>query len=254
MHDKLTIPSQVLSDQAAKLGASLSKEQISQIGQFSSLLAGFNEHTNLVANCEEEVLLRDHILDSLSLVSSIKEAAPKENLAGGLGSLIDIGSGGGFPGLILAIAEPALSVSLVESVGKKARFLSEAITSLSLNDRVSVFNSRAELMAHDKSYRQRFDFATCRALGALSTVLELTLPFLRRGGLALIQRSAAQAKNESEPAGKAVGKLRAKLSKIILLDEEVLAKERAVLLFEQKAAVPNTYPRPWPKPKQAPLF
>ena len=252
MIDKLTIPSKTLKQEADKLGAVLSSNQLRQISEFCSILAEFNQHTNLISNCEAPVLLRDHVLDSLSLARSIQQK--KNGLIETKASLIDIGSGGGFPGLILAIAEPLLEVALVESVAKKARFLSEAITLLSLNDRVTVFNRRAELMAHDHNYRHQFSFVTSRALGSLSLVLELTLPFLRRGGVAVIQRSALQAAQEKIAAAKEVAIFRASLTEVIYPSEAVLGKKRAILLFEQQGLAPKIYPRPWPKPKEQPLF
>ena len=249
MRDKLTISSKIISAEAEKLGLNLSSEQIDQLTEFCSILTRFNQHTNLVANCEADVLLRDHVLDSLSLSGLIKPGRKDVST-----SLIDIGSGGGFPGLVLAIAQPTMAVALVEATGKKARFLSEAITILSLDQRVQVFNQRAELMAHNAAYRRRFDYATCRAVGTLATVLELTLPFLKTGGVALIQRSAAQAQMEEKPALKEVKRLKAELIGIVYPDEKVLTKARAILQLQQKNPVPNIYPRPWPKPKEAPLF
>jgi 16S rRNA (guanine527-N7)-methyltransferase len=249
MSDKLTISSETISAEVEKLRLNLSGEQIDQLREFCSILTRFNQHTNLVANCELDVLLRDHVLDSLSLVGLIKPGQKGKST-----SLIDIGSGGGFPGLVLAIAQPKLQVALVEATGKKARFLSEAITALSLAQRVQVFNQRAELMAHNSAYRRQFDYATCRAVGTLATVLELALPYLKTGGWALIQRSAAQAQMEEKPALKEVNRLKAELIRIVYPDEKVLTKARAILLFQQKNPVPKIYPRPWPKPKESPLF
>lgn len=249
MSDKLTISSETLAGEAEKLAVDLSGDQVDQLMEFCSILSKFNQHTNLVASCEAEVLLRDHVLDSLSLVGLIKPKKQDDTT-----TLIDIGSGGGFPGLVLAIAQPALSVSLVEATAKKARFLSEAVTILSLAPRVQVFNQRAELMAHNDAYRQQFDYATCRAVGSLATVLELTLPFLKRGGSALIQRSRAQAEKEEKTALKEVLRFKAELRAIIYPDEQVLTKARAILLFDQKNPTATIYPRPWPKPKEAPLF
>lgn len=254
MSDRLIVSGEDVKLQAEGLGVSLSAKIVEQISEFCSILTAFNEHTNLVADCEAEVLMRDHILDSLSLVPLIKDTSDKSGRRAESHSLVDIGSGGGFPGLVLAIAEPSLKVALVEAVAKKGRFLSEALTILSLNERVEVLNSRAELLAHDAKYRHRFDYATCRAFGSLPSVLELSLPFLKPGGKALIQRSTAQVKQEETIAAKGVARLKAALSSVVYPSAEVLGKERAIIVFEQKDKIQSIYPRRWPKPKQEPLF
>jgi 16S rRNA (guanine527-N7)-methyltransferase len=248
----LTIAGKELNLPAEKLGLSLSDGQLGQLGQFCSYLAKFNEHTNLVANSEAHVLVQDHLLDSLSLLPIInKRRVEPEGLPL---SLIDIGSGGGFPGLVLAIAQPSLKVLLVESISKKARFLSEAIASLSLDRRVKVANDRAELLAHEHQYRHQFDFATARAVGATAIVLELTLPFVKLGGLSLIQKSAAQCKQEAAGARKAAIELKSRLVRVLYLDEKLLGKERGLLVFEQLGKTPRAYPRNWTELKKRPLF
>lgn len=254
MSDRLIVSGEDVKLQAERLGVSLSAKIVEQISEFCSILTAFNQHTNLVANCEAEVLMQDHILDSLSLVPLIKDASDRSGRRAECHSLVDIGSGGGFPGLVLAMAEPFLKVALVEAVAKKGRFLSEAIATLSLEERVEVLISRAELLAQDGKYRHRFDYATCRALGPLPTVLELSLPFLKPGGRALIQRSKAQAKEEESIAVKGVGRLKATLSNVVYPSAEILGKERAIIVFEQKDKIPRIYPRRWPQPKQEPLF
>jgi len=242
-------------DRCAKsLGIALSKEQLEQLGEFLRLLTSVNEHTNLVANAQAESLLKDHVADSLSLMPIIQEL---EGLNGNLSenaALIDIGSGGGFPGLVLAIARPSIKVVLVDSVAKKARFLSEAITKLSLSHRIKVLNSRAEDLAHEDRWRHQFNYVTSRAVGPLAMVLELTLPFLRPGGLALLQKSYSQCQQEAKLASQAVLKLKGQLSSIFYPNEALLGKKRAILVFELTSHVPKQYPRSWVKLKKEPLF
>lgn len=239
-----------LKSEAQKLNVILSAGQLSQIGQFCSLLFEFNQHTNLIANCDATVLMRDHILDSLALLPIAKgQGQPKTSK-----KLIDIGSGGGLPGLVLAIADPSLRVVLVEAIGKKSRFLSDAVSALELASRVSVLNIRAEVLAHQSKYRNQFDYATARAVGSLAIVLELTLPFLKIQGLGLIQKSAKQCREEAEIAGQAAGILKAKLLSTVYTDAGVLGKERGVLVFEQLGKAPMLYPRAWAKLKKEPIY
>jgi 16S rRNA (guanine527-N7)-methyltransferase len=232
-----------LAVMASALAAPLTNEQVAQIKQFSKLLIEWNEQVNLVGNASPQVLLEDHILDSLSLVPSIG----LEKM-----SLIDIGCGAGFPGIPLALALPNLQVTLVEATSKKTRFLETAIDQLSLNKRITILNGRAESLAHLPHLRHQYDVATCRAVGELELVLEITLPFLKVKGRALLQRSLNQFQQEKYIAGKIVTKLGAELRETIFPDKTILAKERAIFVFEQVTASKAKYPQAWNKLKKKP--
>jgi 16S rRNA (guanine527-N7)-methyltransferase len=241
----------LLESTCLQIDSTLDTDQLEQIAHFCQLLATYNAHTNLVANAEFEVVLRDHVMDSLSLVPTIiSRPVAKEKT----NRLIDIGSGAGFPGLILAIASRHLSVTLVESVGKKARFLEDTVSKIALSQRVEVKQARAEELAHQAQYRGKFDLATGRALGSLAVVAELTVPFLSVGGVCLLQKTVKQSEEEAPKARANLQKLGARLIKTIVLDAEILGKERAVMLIEQIKPVIARYPRPWAQIKQAPLF
>jgi 16S rRNA (guanine527-N7)-methyltransferase len=240
-----------LKEGAQRLGVQLSEEQLTQICQFCLHLLDVNQRTNLIADCEGDVLLRDHILDALALVPICSQecTSKADNVR-----FIDIGSGGGLPGLILAIANPFWQVVLVEATGKKASFLSEAVLALNLQDRVLVLNRRCEELAQQIDYRQQFDYVTARAVGRLAIVMELTMPFLKVGGLALIQKSAAQCRQEVDAATRAASILQSRHKRTVFFDSDVLGKERGVLVFEQSKIMPSRYPRTWSKLVKAPLF
>lgn len=243
-----------LKQEAEKLKVYLSNQQIEQIGEFCTLLCEFNKHTNLIANCDPEVLMREHILDSVALVPIFEGAKNTNSKAHKTRKLIDIGSGGGFPGLVLAIVEPSLQVVMVEAIGKKSRFLNEAVLALNLDHRVSVLNARAEILAHQIKYRHQFDYATARAVGSLAIVLELLLPLLKTGGLALIQKSAQQLSEAMTSAKQALGVLKANLLTTAYTDAAIIGKERGVLVFQQADKAPALYPRQWNKLIKEPLF
>jgi 16S rRNA (guanine527-N7)-methyltransferase len=226
---------------ASRLGVALTPRQSEQVKDFCKLLSEWNEQINLVSNATFEVVLQDHILDSLSLVPSISTAKTK---------LIDIGCGAGFPGLILAIAVPNLHVTLVEATSKKTRFLESAVAQLELVERVTILNARAESLAHLPHLRYHYDLVTCRALGDLELVLELTLPFLKPNGLALLQRSVSQYHQEEKMARKNAAKLGAQLKEALFPETAILGKDRAILVFEQVTRSPSKYPRPWQKLKK----
>lgn len=214
----------------------LSNDTIQQILHFCSALRKYNEHTNLVANANLDVVLKEHVLDSLSLLPFI----PSDTEA----KLIDIGSGAGFPGMILAIALPGLKVVLAESIGKKCRFLETTRDELGLDQhRVVVICDRAENLAHQREYRECFDYATARAVAALPIVAELSLPFLKLGGKLLAQRSKRQALEEQNDSQTYIEKLGGKILGTEFLPEDLVARQLAIFSIEKQKPTPKGYPR-----------
>ena len=214
---------------------------------YCRLLHEYDSHTNLVARSAPEILLKEHVLDSLQLLPFLSGA---DKQAAGL---IDIGSGAGFPGLVLALSLPSLNVTLVESVGKKCRFLENAVSELGLSDRVRVFCQRAETLGHDKKMREHFQFATARAVGALPVVAELCLPFLRIGGLLLAQRSRRQALVEQDGVVIYATRLGAELTRTHHFEPDLLGRELSLQLLAKRRATPALYARSAAQIKHAPL-
>jgi 16S rRNA (guanine527-N7)-methyltransferase len=240
-----------LPDEAAALAAlqacRLSPESEEALYAYCRLLQEYDSHTNLVANSQLPVLLKEHVIDSLKLAPWVS-AGEQESPA-----LVDVGSGAGFPGLVLAIALPGLRVTLVESIGKKCRFLEETTEKLALAARVRVVCGRAETLGHERSLRACFNFATARAVGALPVVAELCLPFLTVGGLLLAQRSRRQALVEQSAPADWAGKLGAELVETAHLEPDLLGREFSVLLLEKKQATHNRYARTAAQIKHEPL-
>ena len=163
-----TVPESFLAE-AAEAGLQFDPGDLDRLRGFLNLLYEANARMNLTAIREPAEAWSRHVLDSLTLLPMVATAEAR--------SLIDIGSGGGAPGIPLAIVCPELEVGLVETTGKKARFLEETAATLGL-DNVTVFNDRAErLAAHGEPQRERWDLVTARAVGRLPVLLELTLPF-----------------------------------------------------------------------------
>jgi 16S rRNA (guanine527-N7)-methyltransferase len=208
------------------------------------LLAGYldalletNRAFNLTAVSEPEQAWRKHILDSLSLVPSF--AARPE-----LTRVIDVGSGGGLPALPLAIALPDRHFTLLEATGKKAHFLAETSRALGLSN-VDVVSERAETFGQGEG-RARFDVVTSRAVSRLSVLLELTLPFLRIGGLSLALKGE-QAELEIREAARALSVLGGTVSGIERTSTGTIVR------IDKHAATPGKYPRRPGEPKRAPL-
>ncbi|HEY0799160.1 MAG TPA: 16S rRNA (guanine(527)-N(7))-methyltransferase RsmG [Candidatus Baltobacteraceae bacterium] len=147
-----------------------------KLERFAALVLERNRQVNLTS-ARDAATLREHIDDSLTLLPYVR--APH----------VDVGSGAGFPGLVLAIVA-GVPVTLIESVGKKARFLQEAAATLELD--VTVLNARAEEIGHDARFRERFASASARAVSTAPTVLEFLLPLLCVDGLALVQRGTIE--------------------------------------------------------------
>jgi 16S rRNA (guanine527-N7)-methyltransferase len=195
-----------------------------------------NHHVNLTAARDAQSLAAQ-IRDSLSVLPYVREP------------LVDVGSGGGFPAIPLAIVT-GWRVTLVESVAKKARFLEEVSAQLGL--RVVVICARAEEAAHDPALRERFASATGRAVGSAPAVLELTVPFLALGGVAVVQRGALSFEERSAAADAAL-MLGAELSEEIPLEPAGGVEGRRILLVAKRSGTPSRFPRRSGVPVKRPL-
>src|SRR5579859_5169433 len=175
---------QSLVDAAAQLGIHLTDAGLAKLDQLGAALREGNRRVNLTRITDPAEIETRHFLDSLSaalpVLDRLRQGEPLR--------LVDVGSGGGMPGLPLKIAFPQLHVTLVESVGKKADFLRETVAQLGLAD-VQVIGLRAELAGRDPDHRDAYDWATARGLAKLPVVIELCAPFLAPGGLLVAQRS-----------------------------------------------------------------
>lgn len=224
---------------AEHLGIAFDEGDLDRLGHWLELLVEGNRRMNLTRILHPEDAWHRHVLDSLTLLPMVATAEAR--------SLIDIGSGGGAPGIPLAIVCPELEVGLVETTGKKARFLEETAATLGL-DNVTVFNDRAErLAAHGEPQRERWDLVTARAVGRLPVLLELTLPFARVGGHVLAIKGE-QAGVEVEEAKAALHRLHATVV------ETVRTTTGTVLVIEKPRATPKLYPRPAGEPARSPIL
>ena len=165
----------VLDTGLASLGLTLDEPARTAIADHVRLLVAWTAAINLTAIREPVAAAREHVLDSLAAVPLLRARSTPD--------LLDLGSGGGFPGLPLAIVLPRVRTVLVESVGKKATFLAAVIDALGLRPRVAVAATRAETLAADPHHRGRWSTVTVRAVGPLAELAELGLPLLAPGGI-----------------------------------------------------------------------
>jgi 16S rRNA (guanine527-N7)-methyltransferase len=226
---------------AEQLGVPISDEQLEKLAAYLDALWHYNQHTNLVSDASAAVVIRDHLIDALTLVPIIKRQS-------GQLRLIDIGSGAGFPGFILAIMLPQLAVTLLDSIGKKTRFLSETAEILGLaagsSCPITVITGRAEEQGHSAAWREQFDFATARAVGRLDLVAELGIPFLKVGGKLLASKSRKQSTEETAAAEGLIEKLGGSSVVIEAPNPVATGKDLVVLIATKIAPTPARYPRP----------
>ena len=183
-----------LARYAGELGLSLTPGQLDQFATYEALLLEWNERISLTAIRNPRGVRIRHFLDSLTCAIA---TGPLDGQ-----SMIDVGTGAGFPGLPLKILYPDLKLTLVDSVVKKARFLEEVIGELGLSD-VDVVIERAEVLGRDAAFRERYDWAVARAVAELRVLAELLLPLCRTGGSALAQKGES-ALTETAVAASAV--------------------------------------------------
>jgi 16S rRNA (guanine527-N7)-methyltransferase len=218
---------------ARPLGAVLSAAQLDVIADHVRLLLAWNEAINLTAIRSPEMIAVEHVLDSLTALPILSRA--------GVDEFLDLGSGGGFPGLPLAVALPARRALLVESVGKKARFLATVIEATSLQDRVAVAATRIETLAADPHHRGRWPAVTVRAVAQLSELVELALPLLRIGGI-LVAWKRRPAEDEIAAADGAIRQLRGRLVRLQPIAVPGL-EDHVLVVVEKAGETPPQFPR-----------
>jgi 16S rRNA (guanine527-N7)-methyltransferase len=221
----------------------LTAGQRQQFSQYQSLLLTWNEQMNLTAVTDPAAVQSRHFLDSLSCTL----------ITGSLNgqSLIDVGTGAGFPGIPLKIAFPDLQLTLVESITKKCRFLETAVAELGLKQ-VSILNERVELLGRDPAHREQYDWAVARAVAALPVLAEYLLPLCRLGGamLAMKGESAVAELATAEMAVRTLGGSNARWQPVTLPGE---SSSRYLIVVPKSSLIPDNYPRRPGIPAKRPL-
>jgi 16S rRNA (guanine527-N7)-methyltransferase len=221
----------------------LTSRQIVSLSTYERELLEWNQKHNLTAIRDAESVRTKHFLDSFSCTLAWGANPPRY--------LIDIGTGAGFPGLPLKILYPALKLTLVESVGKKAIFC-EHITRLLGLEGVEVIQDRAEQIGCDPAHREKHDWAVARAVANMSILSEYLLPLVRVGGTMLAQKGESGLA-ETQGAEKAIHLLGGKLRQVIPVTLPGVADDRYLILVDKVATTPPKYPRKPGVPTKRPL-
>ena len=220
------------------MGLVLEDYQIRQFCRFEELLLETNKVMNLTAITDPGEVAVKHMADSLSCYD--ERYFPKD------ASMLDLGTGAGFPGIPLAIFRPDLTVTFFDSLQKRLNFLNEVCRETGLR-KVAFLHGRAEEMAHQEAYREQFDLVTSRAVARLSILCEWALPYVRNNGL-FIALKGAQYEEEIKEASNALRILGGTMEEVRPVTLPGLSDKRAVLYIRKSGTSPAKYPR---KPKMA---
>lgn len=220
-----------------QFGFSVPEERQQTLCAFARAMVKQNEVMNLTAITEDTQVAKLHLLDSLTVLCCA-------DLKGK--SLIDVGCGAGFPGVPLAIACPEARITLLDSLGKRVKWLEETLPALGIS--AECVTARAEEAV--ASRRETYDYATSRAVARLNILLELTAPYVKVGGAVLAMKGTAAKEELAECAG-AIKKLGLQLEEI--REFPIDGTSHAVIVLRKIAPTPKQYPRRYAKIKQAPL-
>ena len=239
----MTAFEEILAARAAEAGIPLTAEQIGQFSVYHEMLLDWNTRMNLTALTAPEDVAVKHIIDSLTAYDAA--------LFDGARTLIDVGTGAGLPGIPLAVYAPHLTVTLLDSLNKRVRFLTEVTAAMGLQN-VRCIHARAEEAARTAEHRAAYDIAVSRAVARLPVLLEYTLPFVRVGGtlLALKGRAYAEEQKEARRAAEVLGGGRITARPVHLpgLDDV-----RAILTVTKERQTPAAYPRGGGAPTRRPI-
>ena len=221
-----------------ELGLELPKEIRDRLCDFGAAMVKQNEVMNLTAITEPAPVAKLHLLDSLTVLCCADLKGKQ---------IIDVGCGAGFPGVPLAIACPEAKITLLDSLAKRMNWLDTILPQLGVTNARTVTARAEEAVA---TRREKFDFATSRAVARLNILLELTAPYVRVGGKVLAMKGAA-AREELEEAGNAIKRLGLKLEEV--KEFRIDGASHSVIVLKKVAPTPPQYPRRYAKIKQAPL-
>ncbi len=240
----MTAFEEILAARAAEAGIPLTAKQIGQFSVYNEMLLDWNTRMNLTALTAPEDVAVKHIIDSLTAYDAA--------LFDGARTLIDVGTGAGLPGIPLAVYAPQLTVTLLDSLNKRVRFLTEATAAMGLQN-VRGIQARAEEAARTAQHRAAYDIVVSRAVARLPVLLEYTLPFVCVGGtlLALKGRAYAEEQKEARRAAEVLGGGRITARPVHLpgLDDV-----RAILTVTKERQTPAIYPRGGGAPARRPLL
>lgn len=233
------IDKQLLIDSASAIDVEISSQQAEQFSQYADLLVDWNSKVNLTAITEPTEIVHKHFIDSLYLLGHISDGQ----------SLVDVGTGAGFPSIPCLIANPTIQLTMVESLGKRVRFLETVIETLQLQ--ADSITGRAEEVANNPQCREQFDVATARAVANLSILCELCMPYVKVGGK-FVALKGPSGNDELKSARQGIKLLGGEVSDIINYSSDTLG-DRTIVVVQKISQTSTKYPRMYGKIKKSPL-
>ena len=227
----------------SQYGISVSDDQIKQLDTYYEMMTETNKSLNLTAITEFDEVIVKHYIDSVTIVRDIDMSGKK--------SVIDVGTGAGFPGMVLKIIFPELNITLFDSLQKRLNFLEEIISALGLKG-ISTYHGRAEEAGHISSMREQYDICVSRAVANLPVLCELCLPFVKEGGTFIAYKSD-KGSSEVEASAHALSVLN---SSVVKEDEFTLPDSdmvRDLVIISKDGPCPKAYPRKPGTPSKKPL-
>lgn len=223
-----------------KLNIHLSEKQLEQLEEFYNLLIEYNEKVNLTRITEKEEVYLKHFYDSLTLIKAI-------DLTKGL-TVCDVGTGAGFPGIVLKICFPQLKVTLVETLQKRVRFLYLVKEKLNLKD-LFICKERAEIFATNN--RNKYDLVTSRAMARLNILNEMCIPLLKVNGYFIPMKGSIE--GELEEASNSIKELNSELENVVSFTLPIENSIRNLVIIKKKGDNKTIYPRSFNEIKHRPL-
>ena len=233
----------VLTEKVKELSIVLNDKQIQKFEQYYNILVEWNKVMNLTAITEYEEVVEKHFLDSLTIVNAIHVKK--------IETLIDVGTGAGFPGIPLKIAFPHLKVTLLDSLNKRIKFLNEVINLLELND-IKAIHGRAEDYAKQAEYREQYDICVSRAVANLATLSEYCLPYVKMDGL-FVPYKSGEIDEELKSSEKAVSILGGKVEEVVKFQLPGTDIGRSFVKIHKIKETKKKYPRKAGMPTKEPL-
>ena len=234
---------QILEQKLGELGIEQDQNQLERFHKFYQLLIEWNKVMNLTGITEYEDVVEKHFVDSLSIIKAIDLSR--------IHTVIDVGTGAGFPGIPLKIAFPHLRVVLLDSLNKRIKFLDEVISQLGLTE-IRTIHGRAEEYARKEEYREQFDLCVSRAVANLSTLSEYCLPYIQVGGM-FVPYKSGEIDDEVEQSKKAVRILGGNIKKVMKFELPGTDIHRSFVLIHKEQHTQKKYPRKAGIPAKEPL-